>query len=97
MKSILLSIILLLCLSNLYAQVIPQDIADRISRAEYIFEGEVIRVDGYWNGEGNYIYRSLTLDIKKIFKGNLNCGTVELILLGGQVGNILLDISHNLN
>ncbi len=97
MKNVLLIITFLIGVIQLQAQLIPQDIVRRINNAQHIFEGEVIRVDGYWNGDNNYIYRSLTLDIRKKFKGTLDCGTVELILNGGQVGNILLDISHNLN
>lgn len=96
-KSILVVLAILLCtICNLFSQVIPTDIVDRINRAQYIFEGQVIRVDGYWNDHHSYIYRSLTLDIRKKFKGDITCGTIELILLGGRVGNMLLDVSHNL-
>ncbi len=52
-----------------YSQTIPTDITTRISSAEFIFEGEVIRDNGYWNDKKDYIYTSLTLDIKKYLKG----------------------------
>ena len=80
-----------------FAQIIEKDIIERINKSTFIFEGEVIRADGYWNQNENYIYTSLTIDIKKIFKGNLLCGKVELITEGGEVGDsISLEISHNL-
>ena len=70
---------------------------ERITKSQYIFEGEVVRSNGYWNDDKNYIYTSLTIDIYKIFKGNLVCGKVELINEGGKVADTVeLQISHNL-
>ena len=89
---------LILCFPILsFCQIIQKDIVERINKSAYIFEGEVIRSDGYWNDKKNFIYTSLTVDIKKVFKGNLLCGKVELITYGGVVGDsVELDISHNL-
>ncbi len=78
------------------AQVIPDDIVHRVNISEHIFEAEVIRIDAYWNSRHDYIYTSVTLNIKKNFKGNLSCGSVEMILLGGRVGDTELRLSHNL-
>lgn len=98
MKKIYLSLLFTIILSyGVKSQIIPKDIIERVNQAEFIFEGEVIRSDGYWNDEENYIYTSLTIDILKTFKGNLLCGKVELITEGGEVGDsIALRISHNL-
>ncbi len=79
------------------SQIIEKALIERINKSQYIFEGQVIRAKGYWNNDKTYIYTSLTIDIKKIFKGNLICGKVELINEGGEVGDsISLQISHNL-
>lgn len=78
------------------AQIVLQDIADRITNCDNIFEGEIIRSNCYWNQDKTFIYTSLTVDITKIFKGNLQCGTVEIITEGGKVGDNSLIISHNL-
>ena len=42
------------------------------------------------------IYTSSTIDIYKIFKGNLTCGTIEVITRGGCVGDECLYITDNL-
>ncbi len=98
MKRLFLTTIIFLALitTKSNAQVIPDDIVHRVNISEHIFEAEVIRTDAYWNSRHDYIYTSVTLNIKKIFKGNLSCGTVEMILLGGRVGDTELRLSHNL-
>lgn len=78
------------------AQEIPKDISERITNATYIFEGKVIRVNSYWTADLGYIYTSSTIEIHKIFKGAIDCGTVEVITEGGTVGDKTLSISHNL-
>lgn len=79
-----------------FSQVIPQSIADIITKSDCIFEGTVIRSDSYWGVQNRSIYTSHTLQIHKIFKGDMICGTVEIITEGGQVGDIRLEVSHNL-
>lgn len=78
------------------AQDIPRDISERINNSTYIFEGHIIRTNSYWTQDSTYIYTSSTIEIYKIFKGNIDCGTVEVITEGGQVGDKSLSISHNL-
>ena len=96
-KNCFLTLLILLFPLFSFCQIIPQDIVDRVNKSAYIFEGEVIRNNGYWTEKKNYIYTSITVDIKKIFKGHLLCGKVELITNGGIVGDsVELDISHNL-
>ena len=81
------------------SQDIDVDIAKRILYDNYIFEGEVIRSDSYKTLDEKYIYTSSTIQISKWLKGNnqnVGCGTIEIITEGGQVGDEILDISHNL-
>ena len=81
---------------NLFAQEVPENLARRINRVPYIFEGRVIRSDCYWSQRQDRIYTSSTIEITKIAKGTLSCGTVEIITVGGRVGDREIDISHNL-
>jgi hypothetical protein len=69
-------------------------IIDRITGADYIFEGQVIASQPYFNHDQNSIYTSNIIVISKIFKGNLQCGTVEIITSGGQVGDVIETNSH---
>lgn len=96
MKNLLHLLFLLLAFTISKAQVIPKDIVDRINNSEYIFEGKVIRSNSYFTLDQKMIYTSSTIDIYKIFKGNLTCGTIEVLTQGGCVGDICLTISHNL-
>lgn len=95
--TILAFFILMLCTWHTEAQVVPIDIQERITNSDYIFEGEVIRADCYWNADKTFIFTSVTVDITKVFKGALHCGSVEVITEGGIKGDTSLDISHNLS
>lgn len=77
-------------------QEIPIDIIDRINAVDYIFEGEVISSTPYRTGDERYIYTSNTIKISKILKGDLTCGTVELITDGGLVDDKWVTRSHAL-
>ena len=82
---------------RLNAQLIKIPIPDKVLMSSYIFEGEVIRKDCYYNQHQDFIYTSYTVHISKIFKGDINCGTIEIISTGGTVGDESYMISHNLD
>jgi len=77
-------------------QEIPIDIVDRINAVDYIFEGTVIKSTPYKSANGRYIYTSNTIEISKILKGDITCGTIELIANGGLVDDLWVDPSHEL-
>ncbi len=93
----IICICLFLAFANLLcSQVIRKEIPDIINASNIIFEGQVIRSDAYWNQNEDYIYTSHTIEISKIFKGDIICGTIEIITKGGRVGDTELTVSHNL-
>ncbi len=96
MKNLLLLILLSLSLTISKAQVIPKDIIERINNSAYIFEGKVIRSNSYFTQDQKMIYTSSTIEIYKIFKGNLSCGTIEVLTRGGCIGDVCLTITDNL-
>lgn len=51
-------------------------------QSEYIFEGVVVSQCTYEDG-GNNIYTTNIIQISKIVKGNLTCGTVAIVTMGG--------------
>jgi hypothetical protein len=90
-------IIFIISLSmNAVSQELPIDIIDRINRVDYIFEGEVISSTPYETQNGRYIYTSNTIKISRILKGDLTCGTIELITDGGIVDERWVTRSHGL-
>lgn len=96
MKKILALIILTTIFIKGFAQEIPLEIVDRINTVDYIFEGEVLNSQSYQISSSHEIYTSNLIKISKIFIGELECGTVELITAGGVINNILSKTSHTL-
>lgn len=90
-------LLLLITVGQVLGQEIPLDIITRINAVDYIFEGKVIKSTPYKTSNGKYIYTSNTIEISKILKGDLNCGTIELITDGGKVDGLWVDPSHTLD
>lgn len=96
MKKILTLIIITTIYIKGFAQEIPLDIVDRINTVDYIFEGEVLNSQTFQIANSHDIFTSSHIKITKIFKGELECGTVELITAGGKYNGILSNTSHTL-
>lgn len=82
---------------NSYSQEKLKPLLDRVNNAGYIFEGQVIKTYSYWNKDSDKIYTSNVVQISRIFKGDLQCGTVELITNGGTVDDKTECNSHYIN
>ncbi len=90
-------IITLLLLSNLFyvsAQE-TKDLQRRIRDVDCIFEGKVLRTEGFWNADHNFIYTRNVIEVYKVFKGANVGKTLEIITRGGETEDKLLLISHN--
>lgn len=85
MKKIFFLIICFLAVKISTAQENYQKLIDRASTVDYIFEGVVIETKPYESKNEKTIYTSNLIEITKVFKGDLSCGTVEFITIGGQV------------
>ncbi len=77
-------------------QEIPISIVDRLNSVNFIFEGTVINSEAYFAHNGGYIYTSNTVEITRILKGDIECGTIEIITNGGLVGIVKQEGSHSL-
>ena len=96
MKNGLLIITVMLSYLNVFSQEIPISILDRINQVDYIFEGVVLESKSYYTDNNRYIRTSNLVEITKVLKGSITCGTVEIITNGGIIGNKELSISHSL-
>lgn len=67
----------------------PISLQERVDNAEFILEGKVVSQFSFWNNKHTNIYASNTIEIYKVFKGNLNPSEVALITKGGLVGTEL--------
>jgi|GEM_PF-3646718 len=92
-----LGLLLILANGQLLAQEVLKTLEERINEITYVFEGRVISSNSYETKNGGFINTSNTIQISRVFKGNLQCGTVEFITDGGDIGHRKVDISHNLD
>ena len=97
MKKKLLIILGLMPIMNfVLGQEIPIDIIERVNNVNYIFEGEIISSEPYYSNNGTYIRTSNTVNITKRLKGDIECGSIEIITNGGTLNSTTLEISHSL-
>ena len=91
MKKITLAIIVLFSLilsEGLIAQNSLREIPlqQQIDKSSLVVEGKVIAKKSFWDAKHERIYTSNTIEVYKVFKGEL-LGTIEVITSGGAVGN----------
>ena len=94
MKKIFITFLLLgnlLCLLAQNAAELQRKVAD----ADFVFEGKVLKTNGFWNDRHTFIYTSNLVEVYKVFKGEMVSETVEIITRGGEVDDKILIISHN--
>jgi hypothetical protein len=96
MKKIYFILTTLITSITTYAQVEKVDYITRIMQSAYIFEGQVISSTPYYNAANDHIYTSNTIQISKIFKGALECGTIEIITEGGTIDDLTLQPPHTM-
>lgn len=79
-----------------FCQLISVPLAQRIDKAEVIFEGKVTQKASYWDETHTRIYTSNVVSVYKVFKGSLISDQVEIITYGGIVGPDMEQVSHSL-
>src|SRR5688572_16981117 len=98
MKSTFTCLLVLLSF-HLSAQCLLKELPlnQRSSRSELIVEGKVIASQSFWNEAHNMIYTSNTIEIMKIFKGQVSASTIDIITEGGVVGMDMIKVSPSLS
>ena len=96
LKVIFYSFALLLLSLDLKGQLVPISLQERVVNSDVIFEGKVIGQTASWDVSRRHIYTSNIISVYKVFKGELKSSTVELITMGGTVGNDREDVSYGL-
>ncbi len=77
----------LLASANLLSQHSAISLEKLVNEAELVIEGKVVDQQPFWNPQGTMIYTSNTVEVYKVFKGNLLGSLVEIITDGGTIGN----------
>ena len=100
MKKITLFMALLFSLiitENLFAQKVLKEIPleQQINKSSLVVEGKVVAKKSFWDDKHHNIYTSNTVEVYKVFKGE-QTKTIEVITLGGTVGDKALIVSPSL-
>ncbi len=91
MRSSIAGLLLLffIIFSHLSAQsqaLYPVSIDEKIINSSLIVEGKVVSQQSFWNEQHTMIYTANKIEVYKIFKGNINLSTIEILTVGGTVG-----------
>ena len=93
MVQLLFGGLLLLLSGNLSAQLFKVELQEKIEQSGLIVEGKVVDKRSFWNDDHSMIYTANKIEIYKVFKGNYNGKTIEVLTQGGSVGGTFLHVS----
>lgn len=79
-----------------FGQFVPISLDQRIEKSTTIFEGKVISQASYWNQTKTHIYTSNVVEVYKLFKGDLSTDKVEIITIGGIIGDRIERVTNML-
>ena len=95
-KILLFFIALILISTDLSAQLQAVPLEQRVENSSLVFEGKVLRKSSFWDTDRKHIYTSNLVSVYKVFKGELSNAIVEVITIGGIVGNQMEKVSYGL-
>lgn len=84
-------------LASLNAQTLLEEVPlqKQIENSSLVIEGKVISKQSFWDSKRYNIYTSNTIEVFKVFKGDV-IETIDVITMGGVVGTEALIVSPNL-
>lgn len=89
-------LLLFLASSAVNAQLVPLSLEQRVINSDVVFEGKVISKSASWDEKSRHIYTTNLISVYKVFKGEIKNSTVEVVTIGGTVGNDREDVSYGL-
>jgi hypothetical protein len=93
-KIILTIFILFFVQSSVNAQALYEvTIEEKTQNATIITEGKVVAQESFWNNQNSMIYTSNKVLVYKLFKGNAITDTIQVLTVGGSVGNESIEAS----
>ena len=97
-KIVLFSNIFILWIAgSAFAQLTELPFSQKVENATDIFEGKVIRKTCFWNAGHTLIFTANTIEVYKVFKGNIISPEVEIITEGGNIENDMQDTESSLH
>jgi hypothetical protein len=96
-KILLCFFVLCLVSADLSAQLQAVSLQQRVENSSLVFEAKVLSKTSFWDTDRRHIYTSNLVSVYKVFKGELSSSTVEVITIGGIVGNEMEKVSYGLD
>jgi hypothetical protein len=96
MRKTYFSFVIFLCLFTLKVSaqsLYKVSLDEKVINATLIVEGKVIRQHSFWNPQHTMIFTSNTIELTKVFKGNVISSTIEILTQGGSVGTESIEAS----
>jgi PKD repeat protein len=99
MKKIFLTLLTPFLLNAAWSQCSLREVGlpQRTASSDLIVEGKVISKNSFWNASNTMIYTANTVEVYKVFKGSLSGSTLEVLTVGGIVGNRMIKADPNLH
>src|SRR5438045_110092 len=85
---------LILFVTSIHAQLYKVELDETVHNSTLIAEGKVIAKKSFWNDAHTMIFTANTVEVYKIFKGNITEGTIEVMTQGGSVGGDAVEVSE---
>src|SRR5205814_9709852 len=76
------------------AQLYKIELDKKINNSTLIVEGKVTDKKSFWNDTHTMIFTVNTIEVYKLFKGNITENTIEIMTQGGSVGKDAISVSH---
>lgn len=100
MRHIFLCLFLFICTDSFIQAnnclLFPKTIEDQVTDNTLVVEGAIVAKEAYYDATYKRIYTSNTIQIHKIFKGELDVEEIVLITEGGTIGNKMQVVTPSL-
>lgn len=70
---------------------------EKVRSSSLIVEGKIVSQVSFWNAARTMIFTSNSVEVSKIFKGDITDSIIEVITVGGSVGNSHIEASDLLS
>ncbi len=77
--------------------LIPVPLENVVQSSSLIVEAKVVKQRSFWNAAHNQIFTAHTLDVFTLIKGKINVKNLEVLTLGGMVGNDIMIVTPSLS
>lgn len=87
MKKLFTCFVFLIFSLLVHAQLFEVNTDTKVAGSGLIVEGTVVAQTGFWNSNHSMIFTNNKIKVHKVFKGTVQADFIELMTMGGTVGN----------